>query len=143
MQKQRFLLAVAAIAVAVVATGCAQTKTSTAGSKEKGLKSVYFDFDASDIRSDAEALLKGNANWLKQNSKAKVTIEGNCDERGTPEYNLALGDRRARSTKSYLVNLGVDKDRLTTVSYGEEKPVADCHDKSCWSKNRRSDFKTK
>ena len=86
--------------------------------------------------------LKANANWLK-NNKTKVTVEGSCDERGTPEYNIALGDRRANTTKKYLVNLGVDKDRLNTISYGEEKPVANCHDESCWTKNRRADFSSK
>src|SRR3989338_1837233 len=92
----------------------------------KGLKTIYFDFDDSSIRSDQTAALQGNADYLKENSGTRVTIEGNCDERGTNEYNMALGDRRARSTKNYLVNLGTDSARMNTISYGEERPAATC-----------------
>lgn len=106
----------------------------------KGLKTAYFDFDQSEIRQDQTVTLQANADFLKSNSGVKTVVEGNCDERGTNEYNLALGDRRARTTKNYIVNLGVDPDRMNTISYGEERPVATCHDESCWWQNRRADF---
>lgn len=104
-----------------------------------GLKTVYFDFDQALIRNDQAAILQNNADFLRSN-KGNVVIEGHCDERGTNEYNIALGDRRSRATKSYLTNLGVDESRLNTLSYGEERPVATCHDESCWWQNRRADF---
>jgi peptidoglycan-associated lipoprotein len=108
--------------------------------KKYSLNSVYFDYDRSHVRSDATSTLQGNAGYLKQNS-GTVTVEGHCDNRGTNEYNLALGQRRADSTKTYLVNLGVSSSSLRTVSYGEEKPV--CHEgnDSCWQRNRRADFR--
>lgn len=109
------------------------------GGSIKGLKTVYFDFDDANIRADQTSVLDANASYLKSNS-SRVTVEGNCDERGTNEYNMALGDRRARGTKNYLINLGVDSSRLNTISYGEERPAAACHDESCWSQNRRADF---
>jgi peptidoglycan-associated lipoprotein len=99
---------------------------------------VYFDFDKSNIRDDAAATLQKFAGFAKENGVQGVTIEGNCDERGTREYNLALGDRRAVSVKRYLVGLGMDAHQFTTVSYGKERPVCDEHDESCWSKNRRA-----
>ena len=104
------------------------------------LKTVYFDFDDSTIRSDQVSILDGNAQFLKGNSGVRTNVEGHCDERGTNEYNLALGDRRAKSTKNYLVNLGVDPARLNTISFGEEKPVCSGHDEGCWWQNRRSAF---
>lgn len=105
-----------------------------------GLKTVYFDFDDPSIRTDQQAVLQSDADFLKANADLKPMIEGSCDERGTNEYNMALGDRRAHGVKNYLVNLGIDPARLSTVSYGEEKPVATCHDESCWWQNRRADF---
>jgi peptidoglycan-associated lipoprotein len=105
-----------------------------------GLGDVFFDFDKSALRTDAVAQLKTNAEWMKVNASRNVTIEGHCDERGTNEYNLALGERRANSTKSYIVNLGVDAARLKTVSYGEEKPFAAGHDEEAWAQNRRAHF---
>lgn len=104
------------------------------------LESIYFDFDRSSIRNDAAQVLKKNAETLKGASGIRVRIEGNCDERGTNEYNMALGERRANSARDYLINLGIDKNILTTVSYGEEKPVCTEHNEECWSKNRRVDF---
>ena len=101
---------------------------------------VYFDYDKSGIRADQKGRMETNASYLKDTPGAMITIEGNCDERGTNEYNLALGDRRANSAKKYLVNLGVDASRLTTVSYGEEKPLNFGHDELAWSQNRRADF---
>lgn len=104
------------------------------------LKDVYFDFDRYDLRADARNVLKANADWLKQNPSATVEIEGHCDERGTAEYNLALGAKRAQSAKDYLTTLGVDAQRLSTISYGQEIPVCSEHTEECWQKNRHDRF---
>jgi peptidoglycan-associated lipoprotein len=105
-----------------------------------GLGDVFFDFDKSELRTDAVEQLKTNANWIQANTANNVLIEGHCDERGTSEYNLALGDRRANSAKDYIVNLGVAPARLKTVSYGEEKPFAAGHTEEAWAQNRRAHF---
>lgn len=105
------------------------------------LEPIFFDFDKSNIRPDAKATLDKNAEWTSKNPTAKIRIEGNCDERGTNEYNMALGERRANSAKQFLVNMGIAADRLSTVSYGEEKPMEAGHDEADWAKNRRDDFK--
>ena len=105
-----------------------------------GLGDVFFDFDKSELRSDAVAQLKTNANWIQASGGRKVVVEGHCDERGTNEYNLALGERRANSAKDYIVNLGVEPARLKTVSYGEEKPFAEGHNEDAWAQNRRAHF---
>ena len=104
------------------------------------LKTVYFDFDKSEIRDDQVAILRANAAWLKANPKFKVLIEGHCDERGTIEYNLALGDKRAKRVRSYLVDLGIPEARMRTISYGKERPVDPGHDEEAWAKNRRAEF---
>lgn len=101
---------------------------------------IYFDFDKSNIREDQRARIEKNAAFLAQNQAVKIRIEGNCDERGTNEYNMALGERRAISAKKYLVNLGVHGDRMHTISYGEEKPLLYGHDEYSWAQNRRDDF---
>lgn len=101
---------------------------------------VYFDFDKSNIRSDQKGRIEGNAYYMKNHPGAIVRIEGNCDERGTNEYNMALGERRAMSSKKYLINLGVPESRMQTVSYGEEKPLLYGHDELSWAQNRRDDF---
>jgi len=106
-------------------------------------KTIYFDFDHSDLRADAREGLQANASYLKGNSGVQITIEGNCDERGSNEYNLALGKRRAEAAYKYLVDLGVESSRMTTVSYGEEKPAAEGHNELAWAKNRRDDFKVR
>jgi peptidoglycan-associated lipoprotein len=111
-----------------------------AGMTAEGLKPIYFDFDKSFIREDARDTMKANADWLKANLKAKIKIEGNCDERGTKEYNQALGQRRAQSAKKYLTDLGVSGHRISLMSYGKEKPVCNEHDETCWQKNRRDDL---
>jgi peptidoglycan-associated lipoprotein len=109
---------------------------------------AYFDYDKSDIREDARAALTKDADALKaifaSFPDASVTIEGHCDERGSAEYNLALGDRRATAAKEFLVQLGVSGDKLKTISYGKERPVTDCtdHNETCWQKNRRAHFST-
>ena len=99
---------------------------------------VFFQLNKSDLSSEARATLDRQAAWLKKYSAVKVTLEGHADERGTREYNLALGARRAAATKDYLVSKGVPAQRLKTISFGKEKPVAVCDDISCWSQNRRA-----
>jgi peptidoglycan-associated lipoprotein len=101
---------------------------------------IYFDFDKSNIKEDQRARIEKNAAFLKQNQAVKVRIEGNCDERGTNEYNMALGERRALSAKKYLVNLGIHRDRMHTISFGEEKPLLHGHDEYSWAQNRRDDL---
>jgi peptidoglycan-associated lipoprotein len=99
---------------------------------------VFFDVDQHSVRSDAQGVLQKQAAWLQKYPSVRLMLEGHCDERGTREYNIALGDRRAASVKEYLVSLGIDAARLQTKSYGKERPVAVCDDISCWSQNRRA-----
>jgi peptidoglycan-associated lipoprotein len=110
------------------------------GRTSNGLFPVYFDFDNSSIRADQVERMEKNAAFLKANPAVKIGIEGNCDERGTNEYNMALGERRAMSAQKYLVNLGIAEGRLNTISYGEERPINFGHDELSWSQNRRDDF---
>ncbi len=112
-------------------------KTATAA---QALKPIYFDFDKSFIRDDAKDVIKANAAWLKAHPKVKISIEGNCDERGTKEYNQALGQRRAASAKKYLADMGIASNRISIISYGKEKPVCSDSTESCWQKNRKDDF---
>lgn len=135
--------AVFGLAATIGLTGCARKGAKTAGGGASGLQKIHFDFDKYNIKSEFEGTLKSNADWLQSHKKATVVIEGHCDERGTSEYNIALGDRRAKSAKSYLTNLGISGDKLSTISYGEEKPAATCHDESCWGQNRRAEFNVK
>lgn len=102
------------------------------------LKDIHFDFDKYDIRPQDGAILRENAALLKKYTNLKVQIEGHCDERGTVEYNLALGERRANRTKDYLVSLGISSDRVSTISYGKEKPLDPGHNEAAWAKNRRA-----
>lgn len=101
---------------------------------------VYFEFDRSDIQGEQAQRLENNADFLNKNSGIQIRIEGNCDPRGTNEYNLALGERRAQSAKTYLLNLGISEDRMTTVSWGEEKLLLFGQDEISWAQNRRDDF---
>ncbi len=101
---------------------------------------IYFDFDRSDLKPETQEILKGKAEWLRNNPGESVIIEGHCDERGTNEYNLALGDRRAQSAKKFLNDLGIAESRLTTISYGEERPADPRQNEDAWSKNRRAHF---
>jgi len=101
---------------------------------------IYFEFDKSTLTPAAQDNLLRKAEWLRENPDATVTIEGHCDNRGTNEYNLALGDRRAESAKAFLVDLGIDASRLTTISYGEERPVDPRNNEEAWAKNRRDHF---
>jgi len=104
------------------------------------LQVVHFEFDKSRITEEARGILEGNAEIIKQNPGVMIQIEGHCDERGTNDYNLALGQRRAASTRDYLINLGVDPGVLVTISYGEEQPVDPRHNEEAWAKNRRAQF---
>jgi peptidoglycan-associated lipoprotein len=99
---------------------------------------IFFDTDSTSIRADAQQTLRKQAQWLNQYSSYRIVVEGHADERGTREYNLALGARRAEATRDYLVSQGVDGSRMKTISYGKEQPVAVCDDISCWSQNRRA-----
>ena len=112
-----------------------------AGEAKSILKPVYFDYDKSNIRPEFQPVLEGIGKWLAQLPARQLLIEGHCDERGTDEYNLALGERRALAVRRYLVALGVSTDRLHTISYGEEKPADPGHDETSWAKNRRAEFK--
>ena len=109
-------------------------------SEVTAFEAIYFDFDKSDLRQDARDVLNKNAEALKAKSDIKIKIEGNCDERGSAEYNLALGERRAKSAMQYLITLGIPAERLSVISYGKEKAHVDAKDESVWSKDRRDDF---
>jgi peptidoglycan-associated lipoprotein len=104
------------------------------------LRDIFFDYDKSNVRDDQKAALNENVAWLKANPAVKITIEGHADERGTNEYNLGLGERRAKATRDYLVAAGIDAARTATISYGEERPFVLGHDESAWKWNRRAHF---
>ncbi|MBW2437750.1 MAG: peptidoglycan-associated lipoprotein Pal [Deltaproteobacteria bacterium] len=101
---------------------------------------VLFEFDSASLTAEAQEILRAKAEWLRDNPGVRVLIEGHCDERGTNEYNLALGDRRAFSSKAFLTDLGIDGARLSTISYGEERPIASGSSEDAWAKNRRAHF---
>lgn len=123
------------------------TSTDIAGLAEAlrdgRIKDIFFDYDKADLSAEARTTLEQDARWIRQFPKAKLVLEGHCDERGTEEYNLALGDRRAQATKDYLVQLGVAEDQLETVSLGEEQPFAPGHDEAAYAQNRRAHFAQK
>ncbi|HKA53319.1 MAG TPA: peptidoglycan-associated lipoprotein Pal [Candidatus Binatia bacterium] len=117
------------------------TRRRLGGEGEGGpLQDVHFAYDSFELSSEARDTLRVNGDWLRGNSQAKVEVEGHCDDRGTSEYNLALGAKRAKAARDYLVSLGVSPERLSTISYGEEVPL--CHEatESCWAQNRRAHF---
>ena len=126
----------------------AELEKSLVAKKERGiegevfetkmLKDIHFGYDQYDIRRADEEILRENAAFLKKNPQMKIQIEGHCDERGTSEYNLALGERRANSTKRYLVSLGIASDRISTISFGKERPFDPGHNEEAWAKNRRA-----
>lgn len=148
--------AMIALVVGLALAGCASKKTIPNSAADIGLGAnnavpgssqdftvnvgdrIFFDTDSSVIRADAQQTLARQAQWLKQYPNYAITIEGHADERGTREYNIALGARRAAATRDYLATLGVNASRLRTISYGKERPVAVCDDISCWSQNRRA-----
>ncbi len=101
---------------------------------------IYFDFDKYDLRTDARTTLDRKASFLNQNSSVRVQVEGHCDERGTNEYNMALGERRANAAKQYLTTAGISAGRLSTISYGEERPLDPGHTEAAWARNRRAHF---
>jgi peptidoglycan-associated lipoprotein len=105
------------------------------------LDTIYFEFDQATLSDLAKETLVRNAEWLRSNGQVRVQVEGNADERGTPEYNLALGERRAEAVRGYLSSLGIDGSRLVTISYGEERPADSGHSEDSWSRNRRVEFK--
>ena len=147
---------VVALVVGLTVAGCASKKTpnnaadlglggagaATPGSAQDFTVNVgdriFFDTDSSAIRADAQSTLSKQAQWLNKYGQYRITIEGHADERGTREYNIALGARRAAATRDYLVSRGVNGSRIRTISYGKERPVATCDDISCWSQNRRA-----
>jgi peptidoglycan-associated lipoprotein len=108
--------------------------------KAGALRTVYFAFDSSSLNSSTRSALQTNAKFLKENSDAEVQIEGHCDERGGHQYNLALGQKRAKAVRQYLVNQGVKSSQMSTISFGKERPVSFGHDESSWSRNRRANF---
>jgi peptidoglycan-associated lipoprotein len=107
---------------------------------EQNVKDAYFDFNKSDIRPDARDNLAKTAEFLRSYTQIRVTIEGHCDERGSTEYNIGLGERRAQAAKNYLISLGIPADRMDTVSWGKERPFCTEHDEACWQQNRRAHF---
>jgi peptidoglycan-associated lipoprotein len=106
----------------------------------QNIKDIYFDFDKSDVRTDQEGSMQTDVAFLTQHSAFNLTIEGHCDERGSIEYNIALGDKRANTVKNALIGGGVTADRINTISYGKEKPFCTEHDEACWQQNRRGHF---
>ncbi len=136
MKKSILFLGVFALPL-LLTTGCQNKKGPETAS---GLKKVHFDFDRSSIRPDMVTILDANANYLKKHDKLQIVIEGHCDERGTNEYNLALGDERANTTEGYLEKRGVPTKRMRTVSFGEERPLDKGHGESAWYMNRRAEF---
>ena len=142
--KSRFLLTLSLVGLLAL-TGAAckprssssdDADTSSYGSS-KGFKTIYFDYDRDAIRSSQVDNVENNVNAMKKNPGTKITLEGHADDRGTNEYNMALGDRRARTVFNYMVNVGIERSRLKVVSFGEEQPVCNEASENCWAKNRR------
>ena len=120
--------------------GAGAGTAGTAAAGASPLKDVFFEYDKAAINADQRAALNDNVNWLKANSRVKIVIEGHCDERGTAEYNLGLGDRRTKALRDYLVASGIAADRIGTISYGKERPFVIGHDENAWKMNRRGHF---
>jgi peptidoglycan-associated lipoprotein len=118
----------------------AVVETNQAGELKVALETIYFNFDSANLSDQARSGLVKNAGLLNKIGKASIRVEGNCDERGSDDYNLALGEKRAKQAVQYLINLGIPAQRLTAISYGKEKPAAPGHDEASWAKNRRDDF---
>ncbi|PKN51043.1 MAG: peptidoglycan-associated lipoprotein [Deltaproteobacteria bacterium HGW-Deltaproteobacteria-13] len=116
------------------------TRVQAASQITADLTDIHFDFDKYNLRPEDRQILTGNADYLLKNKNVKIIIEGNCDERGTAEYNLALGDRRANEAMNFLVNSGVNRKRIKTISYGMERPLDPAHNEEAWAKNRRDHF---
>lgn len=135
VERAGFVLALACLSV--FAAGC---QGKRAPETAQGLIRVHFDFDSAALRPDMVSVLEENAGYLKKHDSVNLVIEGHCDERGTNEYNLALGDERAGTVQNYLSSQGISGQRLRTVSYGEERPLSPGHSESAWYENRRADF---
>ena len=120
-----------------------QTMKAQAAEITTDLRDIHFDFDQYSISQEDRKILSSHADYLLKNKNVKIIIEGNCDERGTTEYNLALGDHRALEAKKFLVNSGVDRERIKTISYGKERPLNPDHNEEAWAKNRRDHFVVK
>lgn len=129
--------------VAAVDESAAADQAAAAAAQVATLERIHFGFDRFDLSAEAQAILANNATWIKANPAAKVQIEGHCDERGSDEYNLALGERRALAAKNYLVSLGVPADRLSVISYGEERPLDPARTEAAYALNRRAEFVTR
>lgn len=157
MQKLARNPAAIALTLALALAGCANKKNMPNNAGDLGLGGagsatpgsaqdftvnvgdrIFFDLDSTSIRADAQETLRRQAQWLQRYPNYAITVEGHADERGTREYNLALGARRASSTKQFLASQGIPANRINTISYGKERPVAVCDDISCWSQNRRA-----
>jgi len=130
----------AAPSTAAPGAAAAAAAPQPGGAGPSPLKDVFFDYDKANIRDDQKAALNDNVGWLKANAGAKILLEGHCDERGTAEYNLGLGERRAKAVKDYLIAAGIAADRVSTISYGKERPFVLGHDESAWKWNRRGHF---
>jgi peptidoglycan-associated lipoprotein len=144
LRNKFFILASATVLFASFNAACSKKGPTTAGEVKTEVTSamnrIHFDFDKYNIREDAVPVMQNNASWLKANPNVNIIVEGHCDEWGTNEYNMALGERRANSGKNYLVNLGISDSRISTVSFGEERPLDPGHNKAAWDANRRDEF---
>ncbi len=119
------------------------TQTESETGTRSTLADAFFDFDEAALRADAKTALENNAKWMEKSSGVNVIVEGHCDERGSVEYNLALGERRSKAAKEYLVSYGIAAGRMTTISYGKERPFDPGHDENSWAQNRRAHFVAK
>jgi peptidoglycan-associated lipoprotein len=130
------------VRITVGAPETAQVETKTGGEVpfDRGVHDAFFDYNKFELRADAKEALSADAQYLRQHPEIKIVISGHCDERGTTEYNLGLGQNRADETKKFLVSLGVAENRISTTSFGKEKPFCQSHDEACWQENRRAHF---
>ncbi len=134
--KAKVLFSAVAVLLLGAATGCSQ-------GHHGNLSRIHFDLDRYDIKAEFQDELASNAAWMQSHPNSNLVVEGHCDERGSTEYNIALGDRRAKAAKAYLQHLGVNGARTSTISYGEERPLCNEHNEGCWWKNRRAEFLSK
>jgi peptidoglycan-associated lipoprotein len=128
------------VSTGTVSSGSLEINSDSDSGKAGALRTVYFAFNSAALSSDTQSALSNNAEFLKNNTSVEVQVEGHCDERGGVQYNIALGEKRAQAIKRYLVSMGVASSRISTVSYGKERPIAFGHDESAWGQNRRGNF---
>ncbi|MEQ1875232.1 MAG: peptidoglycan-associated lipoprotein Pal [Bdellovibrionia bacterium] len=124
----------------VVSSEMSFDPTGSDSNRIEGLQTIFFQYDQAQLTGEARKQLQGNADWIKGHTDVVVQVEGHCDNRGSTEYNLALGERRAKAVRAYLVSLGIDANRLSVMSYGEEKPLVNSENEDAWTKNRRANF---